>query len=262
MFCNNCGEKGHIFKDCKEPTTSCGIILLNQPSLPTDPDKLLILMVKRKHSMSYTEFIRGKYSVDDTDYIKKLISNMTVGEQMMISQTDFSELWTSHWGIGRDHHSSEYEKSRKNFTSLDINDLFKGVVTGYTESEWGFPKGRRVHKESDIDCAVREFSEETNIPRNSYVVCKNLILSEQFTGTNGIEYKHIYYIALLRNPSSIDLLKILSDEQQKEISAVTWKNIAQCRTYTRPHYTQRNELLDSLKKIVNTFSIQDNLSST
>jgi hypothetical protein len=71
MFCNNCGEKGHIFKDCKEPTTSCGLILLNQPSLPTDPDKALILMVKRKHSMSYTEFIRGKYSVDDIEYIKK-----------------------------------------------------------------------------------------------------------------------------------------------------------------------------------------------
>jgi 8-oxo-dGTP pyrophosphatase MutT (NUDIX family) len=262
MFCNNCGERGHIFKDCTEPTTSCGLILLNKPSLPTDPDKISILMVRRKHSMAYTEFIRGKYDPLDIEYVKRLLSNMTVGEQMMISETEFSELWTSHWGVGRDHHSYEYEKSKKQFVTLNIIETLKEVGVGFTEPEWGFPKGRRIHKESDIDCAIREFKEETNISRSSYVVCKNLILDEQFTGTNGIQYKHIYYIALLRDPNAIDLLKLLNEEQQKEISSISWKTMTQCRTQTRPHYIQRNTMLDSLKKLVHTFSIQDNIALT
>ena len=239
---------------------SCGLILLNHPKLPSDPDKVKILMVRRKHSMAYTEFIRGKYDLEDLEYIKKLMSNMTLGEHMMLSTASFAELWTSHWGIGRDQHSHEYEVSSKKFDSLNISEILKEVGTGFSESEWGFPKGRRLHRESDIDCATREFSEETNIPRSSYVICRNLILSEQFTGTNGTEYKHTYYIALLRQ--EIDILQCLTDEQQREVSAIGWKSIASCRSYTRPHYTQREEMLDSLKKLIHTFNLQDNLAFT
>jgi 8-oxo-dGTP pyrophosphatase MutT (NUDIX family) len=259
MFCNNCGEKGHEFKKCSKPTMSCGLILLNYPNLPTDPEKVKLLMVRRKHSMAYTEFIRGKYDITDKEYIKKLISNMTVGEHMMLCNATFSELWTSHWGIGRDHHSHEYDVSNKKFEDLDISKLINEVGTGYSESEWGFPKGRRLHRESDIDCAIREFSEETNIPRNSYIICNNLILSEEFTGTNGIKYKHTYYIALLR--SSVDLLQFMTDEQKKEVSAIAWKSITQCKEYTRSHYVQRDNMLNSLKRLINTFSVQDNLVS-
>jgi len=238
---------------------SCGLILLNQPKLPTEPDKVKLLMVRRKHSMAYTEFIRGKYDLLDTDYIKKLMSNMTVGEHMILSTASFSELWTSHWGKGRDQHSHEYDVSTKKFESLLIEDMLKEVGTGFSESEWGFPKGRRLHRESDMDCAIREFSEETTIPRSAYIICKNLSLSEQFTGTNGIEYKHTYYIALLRE--AVDLLQT-TDEQQREISAIGWKTISSCRNYTRPHYTQRDELLNSLHKLVQTFNLQDNLALT
>ena len=262
MFCNNCGAKGHVFKNCTDPITSCGLILINHPLLPADPDKVQVLMVRRKHSMAYTEFIRGKYNSGDIEYIKKLMSNMTVGEQLMLSSTSFPELWTSHWGVGRDHHSHEYDESRKKFTHLAISDLLTEIGTGFAESEWGFPKGRRIHRESDMDCATREFSEETNIPRDSYVVCRNLILSEQFTGTNGTEYKHVYYVALLRNPSAIDLHQFMTDEQQREVSAIAWKSIASCRLYTRPHYTQRNTMLDSLRKVIQTFNVQDNLALT
>ena len=33
----------------------------------------------------------------------------------------------------------------------------------WTEQEWGFPKGRRNFQESDIQCACREFEEETGL---------------------------------------------------------------------------------------------------
>jgi len=47
--------------------------------------------------------------------------------------------------------------------------------------------------------------------------------------------------------------------QKCEISGIDWKTIKQCRMLTRPHYTQRSEMLDSLERALNTFDLQDNV---
>lgn len=251
MYCNNCGEKGHVFKECSNPIISCGIILLNIKKLPSNPNQTKVLMVQRKHSMAFTEFTRGKYELDNLDYIKKLLSNMTFEEQQMIKNLDFPKIWTNHWGIGRDHHSREYEISSEKFQKIDRNILFDENTKGFEESEWGFPKGRRQHRETDLNCAMREFAEETNIPRNSYTICKNLKLEETFYGTNNIEYKHIYFISLINQDIPIDLN--FTQEQQREICSMDWKTIDDCSNITRPHYIKRKELLETLKTIIKTF---------
>ena len=101
------------------------------------------------------------------------------------------------------------------------------------------------------DCAIREFGEETNIQRSSYTICSNLILKEQFTGTNGIGYLHTYFVALIK--SEKPLLTQLNCIQEKEISDISWKTLQECKELTRPHYSQRLEMLNSLERIVNTF---------
>jgi len=259
MYCNNCGRRGHVFKSCKDPIISCGIILIDKPNLPVTSDDTKVLMVRRKDSMAYTEFLRGKYDPLNTEYIRTLLSNMSADEHITLSTFIFDDLWTHHWGAGRDHHSHEFEISKAKFNTLDIHQLIKNI-NSYTESEWGFPKGRRTHRETDIDCALREFTEETNIPRNSYVICRNLVLTETFSGTNGVPYKHVYFIALLRVPEMINLAQTLTNMQQREVSAIDWKTIHQCRRVTRPHYTQRSEMLDSLERILKIFDVQDNVA--
>ena len=255
-YCNNCGKRGHVFKACTEPIISCGIILINQPNLSPNPD-LKVLMVRRKDSMAYTEFLRGKYSTDETEYIIKLLSNMTAAEHLTLKTISFEQLWTQHWGIGHDRHSREYEISKEKFELLNISELLENVA-GYPEPEWGFPKGRRFHRELDIECATREFSEETNIPRESFVLCKNLVLTETFDGTNGISYKHNYYIGVLRTPDMLNLLQDMTSMQQREVSAINWKSMSECRALTRPHYLQREEMLNAFERILNTFNLQDN----
>jgi 8-oxo-dGTP pyrophosphatase MutT (NUDIX family) len=240
-----------VFKECPNPIISCGIILLNVEKLPVDPSKVKVLMVQRKHSMAFTEFVRGKYEFNNNEYIKKLISNMTFEEQGMLRDLEFPKIWTNHWGIGRDHHSHEYETSLEKFNRLDKLDLFPMNLEGFSESEWGFPKGRRQHRESDLNCAMREFSEETNIPRNSYTLCKNLKLEETFFGTNGVEYKHIYFISLINQ--DIPINNNFTQEQQREICSMDWKTIEDCSKFTRPHYIKRKEILNSLKTIIKTF---------
>ena len=256
MYCNNCGKKGHVFKGCKEPIISCGLILLRgiyEPLVfPVSSKTVSALMVRRKDSMCYTEFLRGKYSLGDPTYMKKLISNMTVTEQKRFAEEDFDTLWTALWGPGKDVHSMEYEISKEKFNTLNRVELIKTVPSIYTESEWGFPKGRRARGETDLDCAIREFTEETNIPTNSYAVCKDLRFTEVFSGTNNVKYMHIYFIAKLIASSEIDLKQAFTSMQQKEISAIAWKTLAESKAITRPHYIERKELIHTIEKTIET----------
>ena len=55
-YCNNCGKLGHISKNCDKPITSYGVILYN-----IDENNVhKIIMINRKDSLCYIEFIRGK----------------------------------------------------------------------------------------------------------------------------------------------------------------------------------------------------------
>ena len=49
------------------------------------------LMIQRKDSLSFMEFIRGKYDTTNIDYIKKLLTNMTISERNMILNYKFED---------------------------------------------------------------------------------------------------------------------------------------------------------------------------
>lgn len=250
MYCNNCGEKGHVFRSCKDPVLSCGLVLVDKPTLPS-PHAPNILMIRRKDSMSFAEFMRGKYDPEDTDYVGVLIQNMTAHEQASIVLETFDTLWRRMWGD--DHTSSEYAMSKDKFNQLSRTELVMRFPSTYQEPEWGFPKGRRIRAETDLECAVREFGEETNIPRESYVILKNITLEETFTGLNGILYRHVYFVALLAHPEMVNLGQKFTYMQKREISGIGWKNFEDCRAYIRPHHISRSTMVDSLENIVSTY---------
>lgn len=257
MYCNNCGGKGHVFKTCKDPVTSCGILLIrgksDSTSLPCDPATTSILMVKRKDSMAYMEFIRGKYSPSDTLYIQRLMKHMTKQEQEQIRKEDFDTLWTKLWGVGRDTHSTEYFLAKENYETIDREGLLDKSESVFTEPEWGFPKGRRSKGETDLDCAVREFWEETNIKSEAYSVIPTLSFTEIFTGTNDVKYKHVYFLALLKDPSLLPNEKALTFVQRKEVSEVGWKSFTEAKEITRPHYTERKKILCELERRIQEY---------
>ena len=66
--CNNCGKQGHLFHQCKLPITSYGIILFRKSE-----SGLQYLMIRRKDSFGYIDFIRGKYSPYNINQIQKQI---------------------------------------------------------------------------------------------------------------------------------------------------------------------------------------------
>ncbi len=254
MFCNNCGGKGHLFRTCKDPVLSCGILLIDSPTLPVNHMKVNILMIRRKDSMSYAEFMRGKYDPTDIPYVSTLVKNMTIKEQAALASEPFETLWKALWNDDRS--SAEFVASRDKFNTLDRFQLMVDNLSMYTEPEWGFPKGRRTRGETDIACAVREFGEETNIPRDAYSVLKNIMLEETFVGLNGVRYRHVYYVALLKKPELVDLKQRFTPMQRREISGIAWKSFMEADILIRPHHVERRGMLTQLRDVIETFEAE------
>ena len=73
-YCNNCGNFGHIYRNCRHPILSYGIILYHKETENDGKCKYRIIMVERKDSLSYIEFIRCRYkNPSNHEYIKLLV---------------------------------------------------------------------------------------------------------------------------------------------------------------------------------------------
>jgi 8-oxo-dGTP pyrophosphatase MutT (NUDIX family) len=202
------------------------------------------------------EFVRGKYEISNMEYIKKLLLNMTIGERDMILTSSFENIWNYIW-FQTDNNSNknnkEYVNSKFKFTLLNENNFLKNYITSiksvFFSQEWGFPKGRRKIKENDIDCAVREFYEETRIPEEDITIIKEINpFEEMFFGTNGIMYKHLYFISKLKNtdiPIEIDNNCL---EQIREIRAISWFNYNEVISHIKSYNTERIELFKFANK--------------
>jgi 8-oxo-dGTP pyrophosphatase MutT (NUDIX family) len=211
-------------------------------------------MIRRKDSMSFAEFMRGKYDPKNTEYVSTLVKNMTLKEQAMIATESFETLWKTMWGD--DKSSTDFVLSRDRFHALNRVSLMRENLSEYTEPEWGFPKGRRMRGETDISCAVREFGEETNIPREAYVILNNIVFEETFTGLNGIRYRHVYFVALLKHPELVDLRQRFTVMQRREISGIAWKTMEEAQALVRPHHVERMGMLQKVRSVAETFETE------
>lgn len=250
--CRNCGQYGHIYKDCPEPITSFGIICYRV----NEKQELQYLMIQRKDSLSFMEFIRGKFELHQIEYICKLLSCMTHEERKMLLTSSFETLWNHVWyqpSIPR--HTSEYEHSKTKFDSLstgyyyenrfiNLAELLRDSPSPYSEPEWGFPKGRRKIREEDTICAVREFSEETGFLEKDITIVKDIPPFEEiFYGTNNVLYRHIYYVANLSQdadrPLHVDPSNI---NQAREVRAIEWFCCDDVISHIRSHNHERKYL--------------------
>ena len=83
-ICNNCGKQGHMFHQCKLPITSYGIIVFKD-SL----EGIQYMMIRRKDSFGYIDFIRGKYSPYNLNQLNTIIDEMSLDEKKRILTLPF-----------------------------------------------------------------------------------------------------------------------------------------------------------------------------
>lgn len=210
-----------------------------------------IILVKRKDTIGYVEFLRGKYDENNEEYMMKLINMMTIEEKERIIQVyDFDSLRNIlRMTKKKNLYKQEYEVAKKKFNYLKINDRLKTLIkqshTNYQETEWGLPKGRKNNKETDLQCAVREFLEETNIIKKNINVLINMQpFIEKYTGINGITYKHVYYFAEYNNEQNDLLMNPYNKNQINEISDLKWFSRKECSDIIREYYTEKKNVLE------------------
>ena len=243
--CRNCGINGHLYKDCPHPIMSFGLICYK-----VENGEIKYLMIQRKDSLSFMEFIRGKYDIQDIIYIKKLISAMTNNEKNMLLKKQFDEIWNYVWcQITSIKHTKEYIESKQKFDNLIINNVIQTLIKSSIETinnieqEWGFPKGRRKLREDDIECAIREFCEETRLNPDDIKIYNDILPFEEiFYGTNNILYKHSYYISKFNKADSILFVDPKCIEQIREVRALEWFKYNEVISHIRTYNIERIEL--------------------
>ena len=117
-ICNNCGKQGHQFHQCKLPITSYGIIVFRTSS----EYGIQYLMIRRKNSFGYIDFIRGKYMPNNLEHLQTMFNEMSIEEKEQIRKYNFEILWKIMWGIQDSGHQNQFKgeevASQKKFESL------------------------------------------------------------------------------------------------------------------------------------------------
>ena len=201
----------------------------------------------------------------------------------MIQKSTFEDLWMDMWNEKNIINNSEFNESKEKFYLLkkgiyikknDINiyfsldKLIKEVIFNFKEPEWGFPKGRRNLKEKNIECAKREFEEETNIVIEDYNIINMTPLEEIYLASNNLKYKHIYYISQIKNKNFLLKIEENNTEQKIEIGNISWFSFNDALNIIREYNIEKKNILinlhlnikyilENFKKLVENF-IKDN----
>lgn len=269
-LCNNCGLLGHHFKQCNEPILSYGIILYK---FDNDINDYKYLLIQRNFTPDFKELIYGKFSLNNYDYIHKLISKLALNEIKYIKEFPHSHLYNmidKFYNIRKDRlYYQKYHKAFNNFDKLltgyqnndnqiikfdiIVNDIISNNGKFFLEPDWGFPKGRRIHGigETDLKCAIREVAEETNIEEHNYQIDdSNYVLIENCYGTNNVHYKCKYFIAECED--IIYYIDPNNKNQNSEIRKFGWYTCDQAKNLFRPYHLEKIDIINDLQHKLTT----------
>jgi 8-oxo-dGTP pyrophosphatase MutT (NUDIX family) len=277
------------------PITSYGIILFHEEEEQQTTERRCrrrYLMICRKDSFGYIDFMRGKYSLQNTFQLKNILNEMTLMEKERIRNDPFDKMWVDMWGgpsyvqyKNEEHHASRkltmIRKGTIKGSSSSSSDpplnmflrdppveedvtsslvpggpslqtLIEESTTAWTTPEWEFPKGRRNNREKDLGCALREFQEETGIPVCCLKVFENVSPFEEIF--LGTNYKSYKHKYFLAQYIG-PLQKNLTNYQKTEVSGLAWMTLEECLQAIRPYHREKQRILQDVDSTLNEYYI-------
>lgn len=258
-ICNNCGKYGHLFYNCKLPITSYGVICFRYFK-----NELQFLMIRRKNTFGYIDFINGRYSLYNLIQLQTIINEMSNQEKYNLLNMNFEELWMDLWNINSSTNLNISHEAKKKFNLIknglyfnnefiELKNLINNSSTNWSETEWEFPKGRRNNKEKEIECALREFEEETGISSNLIELIENILpFEELFIGSNYKSYKYKYFLGYF-NPKNKknNILNFSLENHSNSIITSTFQQIE-----LKKHNNKYHDLNNNLPK--NILDLEEN----
>lgn len=280
LYCLNCGGFGHLKKQCRSPTTSYGIFAIYIDNIfdtkeeyeeilkklqeyfrtyatlqyadkiiCSDFDKFMkikkslkVLIIMRKHTYGYVDFVRGHYNPNNYKQIYHMFTHMTPEEINYINNNsnNFDTIYRTIWRDFTDSKKygddkfyeairTEYRTSKLNFDTLRDSamvklDTYIKCSPCYQTPEWSLPKGKRMYKsnnnlvESNIECALREFSEETGLEKSQFTLFENLSpCMIEYHGSDGLHYRNVFYTSIINKQPQICNV---SEVQRNEVGGI------------------------------------------
>lgn len=191
-----------------------------------------ILMIQKRHTYNFSLFVHGKYNPNDISEILRLLNGMTVEEKLDLLSLNFSQVWYRIW-LDSTSRSVNYYTAKSKFESnfaADGGVKLRRLINKSTHGEcvWEIPKGRKKNKtESDAQCAMREFYEETKVSKGSYYLWLNAKRTYSYVD-EGTKYINQYFIAYTRHNIE-PRVDFKSPDQIEEVANIKWMDIEDLR---------------------------------
>ncbi len=180
-------------------STSYGIIVYTFIN-----DEIKFLMTLRRDTFCYECMIRGMYTTYDV--LKDYVSHFTESEKIRILTYPFDMLWKDLWvSTKRRLYRIEYKKAKEKFTKNYelIMTLVKNLTT-FDNEMWEFPKGKMFSEETPVQCALREFEEETRINQDVIHYVKQAgTFEDTFVGDDRRKYESVFYLGYIHEGDKI-----------------------------------------------------------
>lgn len=215
-------------------------------------NKYEILLVEKRCTYCFILFVCGVYRHrDGSSQLKTFFNHMTREEKKIILSMDFDNLYY-HAFLRRLNNiedigdrikyqtmCSRYKKLTRK-TLLDLMHDTKCITR-----IWEYPKGRKEESENDLNCAMREFEEETGIGPRAYEMIDKNPYHIKFTDLN-CQYTYVLYIAMYaeEHSSNMDFPFQTMEAQNTEVSNIRWVSSDVFKYFVSP------ELSHSFKNII------------
>lgn len=165
------------------------------------------LLIQKPYCYGFNQFVMGRYSKNDRKNIQQLIKDMSAEDRAVLSGLNFDMCYHRIYKRLPTPDSTRYRQyieTKTYFTREFTNDSTNTIRMLLSQApacptQWSIPSGKKFHNEPDMNCAVREFTEETGIPCNGIQIMDTQPKLYQYTNT-GVMYMIYCYLALLVDP--------------------------------------------------------------
>lgn len=218
-----------------------------------DDNKIKYLVCQRKDSFHFLNLLK-KFNTMKNKEVLDNIKNLTKDECNRIISHDFTDTWDDLY-INNIYRSYIIQKTNvfNNFNMLKkkyIKEIKEQYNTSNVILEWGFPKGGKIKFESDLNCALREWVEETTIKKDEL----NIINTDPFS--YNILYENFQinvkcFLAKINieinvNPKKTKLRSYIS----KEIGSLKWGTLEELKSYLSSNIIEE---LEKVEKFISIF---------
>ncbi len=270
QICTKCGRTGHVVRNCLGPVTSFGLIVFKHgvkgntkgrmypfTQAPCEVheadgvqeikpmvvlrDERLFLLVERKDTMGFLNIVQGAYpdlAPAQNHKLQKYIAELTCEERHRLLTERHSELWKT---AGSNKRNSQRVSSK--FRKLNLEQLFHKIPCVHREADYLMPKGRLKSGESVLQCALREFAEETGYLETDVQVLPVPPITETFLGTDGKTYRNVFFVAKMLEDRSVTVSLGEDPLQVKEVRNVGWFSLDECCSLLRACHVAKKEML-------------------